>query len=77
MAALVAEQQCSPSQTVGPQTRLAEDLHMDSLEMQGLLLTIEECYGVVPKEDQLADITNVADLHAATLRWIANAGRSS
>lgn len=48
--------------------RLVEDLHMDSLDIADLLVTIEERTGVVITADALAGARTVGGLEAAVRR---------
>jgi acyl carrier protein len=68
MASLVAALQGLPPSAVTPSLRLAEDLHIDSLEMHSLLLAIEDRYGVMLSAEDLVHVVSVGDL-AAVIAW--------
>ena len=53
---------------IQPGDRLVEDLHMDSLEIADLLVTIEERTGVLITADALAGARTVGGLEAAVRR---------
>ena len=46
-------------------TRLVEDLGIDSLAMHALLLDIEEAGGIIPPPEALEHVASVGDLFAA------------
>ncbi|MGE6332989.1 acyl carrier protein [Stenotrophomonas sp. NPDC077659] len=54
----------APQQVQGTD-RLVEDLEMDSLEVAGLFLDIENTHGVILPRDVVQSIHTVADLDAA------------
>lgn len=75
LAAIIALQQhISPVHIVG-ETRLTEDAGLDSLEMQNVLLTLEENYGIHLPPGALTDVVTVNDLAAAIVRAACAAGR--
>lgn len=47
------------------QSRLREDLHLDSMEMAELLIDIEDSHGVTLDAVELAKVQTVAELEAA------------
>jgi len=55
--------------------RLHEDLGIDSLEMAGLLIDIENHFGVVLTAQMLASISTVSELTAAVERLLREAPR--
>ena len=58
---------------VTPGARLHEDLGLDSLEMAGLLIDIEQCFGVVPTAHMLASISTVRELSDTVERLLREA----
>lgn len=67
LCALIAAQLRKPVEQIQPDTRLVEELEIDSLEMQTLLLAIDEVWGVMPERHHLRRVRTVADLHASVV----------
>ena len=49
---------------VSESSRLIEDLRAESVDIVNLAVSVEERYGIVIKESELARIKTVGDLHA-------------
>ncbi len=49
---------------IGPETRLVEDLAIDSLDLVGLILQLQDEFDVVIEEDDVPNLCRVADLAA-------------
>ena len=47
---------------IGPETRLIEDLAIDSLDLVGLILQLQDHFDVVIEEDDVPNLCRVADL---------------
>lgn len=69
---IAAQQYLSPADIVG-ETRLTEDVGLDSLEMQSVLLMLEEEYGIYFQPGALTHVVTVDDLASA----VAHAARTS
>lgn len=52
-----------PSEVL-PDMRLREDLDIDSLALHGILMSIEEAWGVMPGAESIARAATLADLVA-------------
>jgi acyl carrier protein len=50
------------SVVVSPDSRLVEDLGIDSLDLVSIVLTAQENYGVAIDEDEVAELRTMADL---------------
>jgi acyl carrier protein len=53
-----------PHVTISPESRLVEDLAIDSLDLVGLILQIQDHFEVVIEEDAVPNLCRVADLAA-------------
>lgn len=53
---------------VGPDDRLIEDLGAESIDVLGVLVTLEEKYGVTVDETAMAAVSTVRDLHELVRR---------
>lgn len=62
---LIAQVCERPLHEVAAHDRLVEDLRVDSLEMAGLLLDIENAYGITLDATAVQALQTVADLEAA------------
>jgi acyl carrier protein len=51
-----------PSVAIQPETRLVEDLHIDSLDLVGIYLKVQDDHGVVIDEADLPRLGRIADL---------------
>lgn len=58
----LAKQLRIPGEQILPESRFKEDLGADSLDILQLLMTIEEEYGIVIPDEQLAGFATVADV---------------
>ena len=47
---------------IAPESRLVEDLGIDSLDLVSIVLTAQELYGVAIDEDEVAELRTMADL---------------
>ena len=47
---------------ISPESRLVEDLGIDSLDLVSIVLTAQELYGVAIDEDEVAELRTMADL---------------
>lgn len=72
--ALIAQHQHLPNAAVSAASRLRDDLDIDSLEMQSLLLSIEDGFGVALQPGDVAPLVCVADLAAAVSEKMRSAG---
>jgi acyl carrier protein len=77
LASTIAQQQCVSPHTVFGDTRLTEDLGLDSLEMQSLLLTLEEHYGIYLLPGALNHVVTVKDLAAVIAKTARSSGAES
>jgi acyl carrier protein len=66
-----AESGTLPSSPLTPQTRLFEDLALDSLTLMGLVVNLEDHYRVILDETDATGIRTIADLAALVVRRIA------
>lgn len=57
-----------PERVVGPETRLVEDLGIDSLDLVAVFLTVQDRYGVVIEDDDIPNLKKVSDLAAYVSR---------
>jgi len=48
---IIAEEQCIPLEQLRPDSRIVEDLHIDSLDLVELLIALEEAYDVAIPDD--------------------------
>ena len=53
-----------PRVAISPDTRLVEDLAIDSLDLVGLILHLQDHFDVVIEEDAVPNLCRVADLAA-------------
>jgi acyl carrier protein len=53
-----------PRMPIGAGTRLVEDLAIDSLDLVGVILELQDHFGVVIEEDAVPHLCRVADLAA-------------
>jgi acyl carrier protein len=53
-----------PRVAITPDTRLVEDLAIDSLDLVGLILQLQDHFDVVIEEDDVPNLCRVADLAA-------------
>jgi acyl carrier protein len=53
---------------VEPETRLVDDLGIDSLDLVAVFLTVQDTYGVVIDDDDIPRLARVADLAAYVAR---------
>ncbi len=51
-----------PSVAIRPESRLVEDLNIDSLDLVGIYLKVQDDFGVVIDEADLPRLSRVADL---------------
>jgi acyl carrier protein len=59
---------------IGADSRLVEDLAIDSLDLVGVILQLQDHFDVVIEEDAVPNLCRVADL-AAYLKEHMNSGR--
>lgn len=52
----------APTVLIEPTSRLVEDLAIDSLDLVGLILQIQDDYGVVIEDDDVVKLRSVRDL---------------
>lgn len=69
---LVSEAACVHENKVKPESRLSEDLGLDSLEVVGLFMRIESEFQVSIPDSQAKDARTVEDLHNIVLSHILN-----
>ena len=48
--------------TIAPESRLVEDLGIDSLDLVSIVLNAQERYGIAIDEDEVAQLRSIADL---------------
>lgn len=65
LSAVIAERTCNDARLVRPESRLVEDLGIDSLSLYDVLLEWETKFSVVPAPSAVASARTVADLVAA------------
>lgn len=53
-----------PGVTVAPEARLVDDLGIDSLDLVGVFLKIQDRYDVMIEDDDVPDLLRVTDLAA-------------
>ena len=53
-----------PQVPIDPQSRLVEDLAIDSLDLVGLILQIQDHFDVVIEEDAVPNLCRIVDLAA-------------
>lgn len=51
-----------PEIPVGPATHLVDDLGVDSLDLVGIFLEIQDVFGVVVREEEMTKLQNVGAL---------------
>lgn len=51
-----------PSVAIGPQTHLVDDLGVDSLDLVGVFLQVQDDFGVAVAEDDLPGLQRMGDL---------------
>lgn len=64
ISAIIAERTCTDVGLVRPQSRLVEDLGIDSLSLYDVLLEWETSFSVVPAPGAVAGARTLADLVA-------------
>lgn len=60
--AILVEQLSVDEDIVTPDARISEDLGADSLDVMELLMTLEDEYGIVIPDEELATFEKVADI---------------
>lgn len=60
--AILVEQLSVDEDIVTPDARTSEDLGADSLDVMELLMTLEDEYGIVIPDEELATFEKVADI---------------
>jgi acyl carrier protein len=63
--------------TVGPDTRLKDDLGLGSLQAITLVMDLEEEYGMVVEDEELEALVTVGDLRALVEEKVAAADSES
>ncbi len=53
-----------PSVTIAPESRLVEDLNIDSLDLVDIILKIQDQFDVVIDDDDVPNLRRVSDLAA-------------
>lgn len=61
---ILAEQLRIDSDTITPDSKIMDDLGADSLDILQLLMTLEEDYGIVIPDEELASFEKVSDITA-------------
>jgi acyl carrier protein len=56
---------------VAPQTRLLEDLNLESLRLMDLALSLEEAFGISIEDGVIETVTSVSDLLALVKEKVA------
>lgn len=59
---MLAGRQAVPLEEIGPDTRLKEDLEVDSLDLVELSMLVEEEYGIELFDEQLGAVNTVGDV---------------
>lgn len=53
---------------IGPETRLVEDLNIDSLDLVAVFLGVQDRFDVVIDDDDVPQLKSIADLAAYVIR---------
>ncbi len=56
--------------------RLVEDLGAESADVVNLVAAVEDRYGIVVEEEEIADLSTVRDIHQLVRRHTGAGGRS-
>ena len=60
VAEILAEQLDADKEDITADTRIAEDLNADSLDVVELLMTIEDKYGITVPDDEVQNLRTIA-----------------